>query len=126
MKGLKRGGYKMKRKRFCPVFVSLLFIFLLPACLAEMRMNAIRDYQSRNSTVSQEVLTAIRLGDIIMGMTKEEVELSWGYATRTGRTYYIGENIYTSWIYPFIMDMNNPRYWSIVYFKNGKVIGVRR
>ena len=74
---------------------------------------------------SDEVAEAILAGRVIIGMTREEVEATWGVASETDTSEAYGMNLEWGkevWYYRSISIFLTPE--AEVYFNNGKVESV--
>jgi len=86
----------------CGCWSLMLMIFLGMACAATADVDLMRrrQYVSQHPELSQKVKQAILRGEIFLGMTREQVEASWGKPHSINRSIGIW-GTHEQWVYGY-------------------------
>ena len=93
-------------------FLTICLAVCLIGCLSHKQQ-----YVDANPDLSPTIKNHILNGEVVIGMTEEQVEASWGCPSRQHQSFSHGLSTKT-WVY------GHSGYYRYFHFQNGKVTGV--
>lgn len=82
------------------ILTVVVVVVLLTACVAQQHTKRRQEYIKNHPDITERVKMAIKNGDVLIGMTKEELIASWGQPYDINRTV-TATVIREQWVYVF-------------------------
>jgi hypothetical protein len=82
------------------ILTVVVVAVLLTACVAQQHTKRRQEYMKNHPDITERVKMAIKNGDVLIGMTKEELIASWGQPYDINRTV-TATVIREQWVYVF-------------------------